>query len=43
MVFYDFEVFKKLWLVVLINPEKRLKKVIINTSPNILVKLNKET
>lgn len=30
MWFYDFETFKYDWLVVLINPEKRLKKVIIN-------------
>ena len=30
MVFYDFEVFKEDWLVVLINPDKRTEDVIIN-------------
>ena len=30
MIFYDFEVFKYDWLVVLINPEKQTEDVIIN-------------
>ena len=30
MIFYDFEVFKEDWLVVLINPEKQTEDVIIN-------------
>ena len=30
MVFYDFEVFKHDWLVVLINPDKRTEEVIVN-------------
>ena len=30
MVFYDFEVFKNDWLVVLINPDKRTEDVIVN-------------
>ena len=30
MVFYDFEVFKYDWLVVLINPETQKEDVIIN-------------
>lgn len=35
MVFYDFEVFKEDWLVVLINPDKREETVIIN-NPTLL-------
>lgn len=30
MIFYDFEVFKEDWLLVLINPDKRTEDVIIN-------------
>lgn len=30
MIFYDFEVFKKDWLVVLVNPDKKTEDVIIN-------------
>ena len=30
MVFYDFEVFKEDWLVVLVNPDKRTEDVIVN-------------
>ena len=30
IIFYDFEVFKEDWLVVLINPDKRTEDVIIN-------------
>ena len=30
MIFYDFEVFKYDWLVVLINPEKKTKDIIVN-------------
>ena len=35
MIFYDFEVFKEDWLVVLINPDKRTEDVIIN-NPTLL-------
>ena len=38
MVFYDFEVFKEDWLVVLINPDKREETVIIN-NPTLLTEL----
>ena len=37
MIFYDFEVFKEDWLVVLINPDKRTEDVIIN-DPEALTK-----
>ena len=30
MVFYDFEVFKEDWLVVLVNPDKQTEDVIVN-------------
>ena len=35
MIFYDFEVFKEDWLVVLINPDKRTEDVIVN-NPTLL-------
>ena len=35
IIFYDFEVFKEDWLVVLINPDKREETVIIN-NPTLL-------
>ena len=30
MIFYDFEVFKEDWLVVLVNPDKQTEDVIVN-------------
>ena len=41
MIFYDFEVYKEDWLVVLINPDKRTEDVIIN-DPEALTKYYEE-
>lgn len=41
MIFYDFEVFKEDWLVVLVNPDKRTEDVIIN-DPEALTKYYEE-
>ena len=36
MIFYDFEVFKEDWLVVLVNPDKRTEDVIINDEATLI-------
>ena len=36
IIFYDFEVFKEDWLVVLVNPDKRTEDVIINDEATLI-------
>ena len=41
IIFYDFEVFKEDWLVVLVNPDKQTEDVIVN-DPEALTKYYEE-